>query len=79
MKRLILSVVFLFSHLLYADEINIKVNPTTPVFGETFFVDFNIKTKNGTDPIINFDPQGVEVISRRHTGTSTTRHSPMFL
>lgn len=70
MKFIILALVFI-SQLSLANEVQVIVDPKEPILGESFNVVFKVVTKNGTDPIINFNPQGIEVISRNETGIST--------
>jgi hypothetical protein len=55
----------------YANEVEIIVNPKEPVAGESFNVTFKVSTKKGTDPLISFDPKGVEVLGREESGVST--------
>ena len=56
---------------LFAQSIKIDLIPDNPVAGENFNVIFQINSKDGDDPIINFDPRNVEVLTREQTGTST--------
>lgn len=70
-KRILFILVSVFVSHLYAQDIKVKVDPLEPVMGESFRVIFEINSKNGTDPIINFDPSGVEVTAREEMGTST--------
>jgi len=56
---------------LFAQSIKIDLIPDSPVAGENFNVIFQINSKEGDDPIINFDPRNVEVLTREQTGTST--------
>jgi hypothetical protein len=69
--KLIVFFILLLSQLALADELKVVVDPREPLLGESFNVTFKVVTKNGTDPIINFNPQGLEVISRQETGIST--------
>lgn len=69
MKYILIFIAFI--NYAFADEIKIRVNPLTPVYNEPFNVEFMVKTENGTDPIINFNPLGLEVLSRSELGTST--------
>ncbi|MFT6630741.1 MAG: hypothetical protein ACJAS4_000683 [Bacteriovoracaceae bacterium] len=55
----------------YADSIKVRVNPENPLINETFNVDFIIDTKEEGEPIISFNPLGVDVVSRSEVGTST--------
>ena len=56
---------------LYANEIKIQVIPENPIYNETFEVKFIIQTDTEEEPIINFDPLGVEVVDRSNAGTTT--------
>jgi hypothetical protein len=69
MKFLIIFLLLLTNA--YADSIKIKVNPESPLINETFNVDFIIDTKEEGEPIISFNPLGVDVVSRSEVGTST--------
>ena len=55
----------------FADSIKVKVNPENPLINETFNVEFIIDTKEEGEPIISFNPLGVDVVSRSEVGTST--------
>ena len=55
----------------FAQSIKIDLIPENPVAGENFNVIFQVNSKEGDDPIINFDPRNVEVLTREQTGTST--------
>jgi hypothetical protein len=55
----------------YANKVDIVVNPKEPVAGESFNVTFKVSTKNGTDPLISFDPKGIEVLGRQESGVAT--------
>lgn len=54
-----------------ANEVEITTTPSEPVLGESFNVTFKVLTEEGTDPVIRFDPSGVEVLGREETGIST--------
>jgi hypothetical protein len=69
--KLVLFFIIFISQLTFANEVKVIVDPKEPLLGESFNVIFKVVTKNGTDPIINFNPQGLEVISRQETGVST--------
>lgn len=56
---------------LLADSLEVTVEPREPVVNENFKVVFEVTTEQGTDPIVNFDPLNVEVISRSETGIRT--------
>ena len=70
MKFIILFLVLIGS-VFAADNVEIIVNPKEPVMGESFNVIFKISTKDGTDPLISFDPRGLEVLGRQDSGIST--------
>jgi hypothetical protein len=69
--KLFLFFILFISQFAFADGVKVVVDPKEPLLGESFNVTFKVVTKNGTDPIINFNPQGLEVISRQETGIST--------
>lgn len=54
-----------------ADTLTVRVEPKEPLVNENFKVVFEVNTEEGTDPIINFDPLGVEVVSKTDTGIRT--------
>jgi len=54
-----------------ADDLRVKIVPEKPVVNEAFNIEFIIRTEQGTDPVINFDPLGLEIISRSNVSTST--------
>ncbi|MBC77369.1 MAG: hypothetical protein CME64_15295 [Halobacteriovoraceae bacterium] len=55
----------------FADSLEINIDPREPLVNENFRVQFEIKTQQGTDPVISFDPLNVDVISRQETGIKT--------
>lgn len=55
-----------------ADEVKIELNPSKPVFGETFQAIFRIVTDSEDTPMINFSPYKVEVIGKNNQGISTS-------
>ena len=72
MKILILLITLL-ANIAYADEVKISVYPQEPIMGESFNVTFKVISKNGTDPIINFNPgPGIEVTGRQEAGVTTS-------
>ena len=72
MKLLVLIIAFI-TQLAFADEVQITVYPKEPVVGESFNVTFKVISKNGTDPIINFNPSsGLEVTGREEAGVTTS-------
>lgn len=56
---------------LKADTLKVSLDPKEPLVDESFRVNFEITTEEGTDPVINFNPLNVEVISRSDTGVRT--------
>lgn len=70
MKYIIFLCLFL-TNICFADDVQIEVEPKEPIMGESFNVTFKVVTENGTDPIISFNPQGLEVLSKQETGIST--------
>lgn len=72
MKVLILLFIFILNTA-FAAEVNISIYPKEPVVGESFNVSFKVISKNGTDPIINFNPgPGLEVTGRDEAGVTTS-------
>jgi hypothetical protein len=69
MKMMVLF--FLLLNIASANEVEITTQPAEPVVGESFNVIFKVITEEGTDPVIRFDPSGVEVLGRQETGNST--------
>jgi len=70
MKYILLLLLFI-SSIAYGDEVQISYEPKDPVLGESLNVTFQVITKDGTDPVITFNPQGLEVQSKQETGVST--------
>lgn len=70
MKIILLSVILL-TNLLFAASVEVELSPKDPVLGESYNVIFTVKTKDGDNPIINFDLINAEVLAREQTGIST--------
>ncbi|MEX1098965.1 MAG: BatD family protein, partial [Bacteriovoracaceae bacterium] len=70
MKTLLLLFTF-WSVSLFADSVRVEVRPKEPLVNENFRVLFEITTDEGTDPIIHFDPLGLDVVSKNETGIRT--------
>lgn len=69
MNKLVFMLI-IFTNVL-AFEVKTSFNPSSPVIDEPFQVIFEIKSENGGDPIISFDPMGVEVQGKENLGSST--------
>ena len=69
MKYLIVILSLLSSA--FAAELKIKVVPENPVYKESFNIEFILKSDSDAEPVINFNPLGIEVLSRSKLGTST--------
>jgi len=71
-RKIIMLFFFLFSMTsAIGGEIKISVQPESPVMGESFNIVFKVITEDGTDPIVSFEPQGIEVLGKQETGIST--------
>ncbi|MCO4754680.1 MAG: BatD family protein [Bacteriovoracaceae bacterium] len=70
MLKYILFTLFICGQV-FANSVEVVIDPKEPLVNENFRVFFEIKTQDGTDPIINFDPLGLDVISRNETGIKT--------
>ncbi|MCT4642557.1 MAG: BatD family protein [Bacteriovoracaceae bacterium] len=65
-------ILFLLSFSIFAKiTVDIETVPQNPVMGETFNIIFKINTKDGDEPQIDFNPRGLEVLSKEQTGIST--------
>ncbi len=69
--KIIVFFLLLFNLHVFADELQVKPRVDRPVLNENFVVDFIIHTSESGEPLINFNPIGVEVIDRGPTETST--------
>jgi hypothetical protein len=56
---------------LYSFEVKTSFNPESPVKGEPFQVIFEVQSEKGGEPLISFDPLGVEVLGKDNLGSST--------
>ncbi len=70
MKILISYFLFLISTNLFANNIEIIVDPEMPVKGSSFNLHFKITTDDRSTPFINFNPQGAEVMGKVDGGVS---------
>lgn len=64
-------IIFLTTLSVYADSLEVRVDPKEPLVNENYRVIFEIKTEEGTDPIINFSPLNAEVVAKGETGVRT--------
>lgn len=69
----ILPIIFfiLFPTWVLADSVEIILDPPTPVVNEVFKIHFKVKSEKGNDPLIQFNPRGIEILSREQTGVTT--------
>ncbi len=70
MRLLFGIMLFILSLNLFAEEIDVVVEPKEPIINESFFVTFKIKTSSSEDPYISFTPYGVSVLGKRSQGLS---------
>ncbi len=63
MKFLLIMTLMLISSMTLA-QLTVRVNPTNPVKEESFNVIFEIVTDSDDEPMVSFDPVGVEVLGR---------------
>ncbi len=59
------------THLAFAGDLKIEINPPRPVAGEVFQAIFRIFTELNEEPQITFNPGGVEVVGKSNQGIST--------
>lgn len=71
MKFLTLIFLLLLSHISFADEVKVEINPQKPVAGEVFQAYFRVFTDAEEEPVINFSPSGLEVVGKSNQGIST--------
>lgn len=67
----VLALLLLWCGGVWADSLDIRIEPKEPLVNENFKVVFEINTEEGTDPVVNFDPLNLDVISRSETGVRT--------
>ena len=69
--RIFLVLIGLIVNLtIFAQQVEVEVNPTEALVNEPFYVTFKIKATGGNEPYISFDPVGAEVVGRREQGVS---------
>lgn len=71
MKFIITILLILQSLTVLANKVDISLNPESPVMNEPFNVVFTVKTDSSEEPIIDFDPLGLEVLSRSNLQSSS--------
>ncbi|MFZ4713024.1 MAG: BatD family protein [Bacteriovoracaceae bacterium] len=54
----------------WAQEVEVEVNPKEPLVGETFNLNFKVKSTGSSDADISFNPYGAEVVGRQNQGIS---------
>lgn len=71
MRKYLISILFLYSSLLWADNtVDVKIDPLNPVAGENFTLLFEINTNFEGKPYISFDPGGLNVMGREERGVA---------
>lgn len=63
MRKLLIFIFSIISFQVLA-ELAVKVNPPSPVKDESFNVIFEITTSDDDEPMVSFDPVGLEVLGR---------------
>lgn len=67
----IVLAIFLYLNLAHASGLKVEPSTKSPVLTETFTVDFILDTEEEGEPLINFEPLGVEVVDRSEVKTMT--------
>lgn len=67
----LLTLILLVSHIIFAFEVKVTTDPEMPVKDEAFRLIFEISSEKGGEPVINFNPLGVEVLQKTNLGSST--------
>ncbi|MFA6237323.1 MAG: BatD family protein [Bacteriovorax sp.] len=70
LKLLLLTLVFILTSALKAEEVDVEVSPPEPLMNESFFVTFRIKTTGNVEPYISFTPTGASVQGKSEQGVS---------
>ncbi len=70
--KILVILLSLFSINVLANDFKIKVMPERPVVNEPFQIEFRIKTKADVDPIVDFEPLGIDIIEVGDKETSST-------
>ncbi|MBC7429006.1 MAG: BatD family protein [Bacteriovorax sp.] len=70
MKIFILLLMAFISNALFADDVDVVVEPKEGVVNESFFVTFKIKATGSEEPYISFTPYGASVLGKRSQGLS---------
>ena len=70
MKILILLLMLFTSFSIFAEDVEVVVEPKEGVINESFFVTFKIKTSGNEEPYISFTPYGASVLGKRSQGLS---------
>jgi len=55
----------------FALEVKVTTNPEMPVKDETFRLIFEIKSNESQEPVISFNPLGLEISGKQNMGTTT--------
>ena len=70
MKIIMFLLFFLSATTLYAEDVDVVVEPKEAVIHESFFVTFKVKTSSTEEPYISFTPYGASVLGKRSQGLS---------
>lgn len=70
MRIFLVLIGFIVNLAIFAQQVEVEVNPTEALVNEPFYVTFKIKATGGNEPYISFDPTGAEVVGRREQGVS---------
>lgn len=71
LKFFIITILLILSFGLYAQNVEIELDPRVPVQDEIFKIHFKIETKTDSNPEIEFIPRGIDILSKEETGVST--------
>ena len=64
MKKIIFFIITIFSMTIFAQNVEVLVEPKEPVKNETFFVTFKVETSGSDEPYISFTPYGASVLGK---------------
>lgn len=69
--KLFFSLLLFCSQLVFAQEINVELNPNKPVAGDNFTMSFKVQTQGNEQPYISFSPpSNIEVLGKTNEGVS---------
>lgn len=70
MKRLFFLWIIIFSNSIFAEDVEVTVEPREGIVNENFYVTFKIKTSGSEEPYISFTPSGASVLGKNAHGLS---------